>query len=284
MASRRQVRQAAVQLLYARNASPENQGGPELWDLINDRAGLTFDRARVKLIAHYQQGREATAAKLETILIDSAAAILAADPAEKLAKDLKTLAASEKNWAEKCGNLARLTKADTGGWRRDLHKLLDASSKLKKERDALLPKTEAFPPQQHQALKENFEKLDQFDERARMVHFPENYPDQRDLSHLHRFQEEMANLEKEAVVCVDQVESCLEELDPQINEVAANFDISRLSKVDLAILRLAAWEILKLPELDAPVSINEAVDLARSFSGDESASFVNGILDQIAKG
>jgi N utilization substance protein B len=49
-------------------------------------------------------------------------------------------------------------------------------------------------------------------------------------------------------------------------------------------LRLATWEILKDPELDAAVSINEAIELARSFSGEESASFVNGLLDQIAKG
>jgi N utilization substance protein B len=48
-------------------------------------------------------------------------------------------------------------------------------------------------------------------------------------------------------------------------------------------LRLASWEILKVPKLDAAVSINEAIELARSFSGEEAASFVNGILDQIAK-
>ena len=40
---------------------------------------------------------------------------------------------------------------------------------------------------------------------------------------------------------------------------------------------------MKLPELDAAISINEAVDLARSFSGTESASFVNGVLDKISK-
>jgi N utilization substance protein B len=72
-------------------------------------------------------------------------------------------------------------------------------------------------------------------------------------------------------------------LDEAIDKAAVNFDISRFSKVDLAILRLASWEILKVPKLDAAVSINEAIELARSFSGEEAASFVNGILDQIAK-
>jgi transcription antitermination protein NusB len=283
MASRRQVRQAAVQLLYARSASPKDQGGPEFWDLVNDRAGLTFDRARVKILAHFQQGRESTAAKFLSILTDCSAAILAADPTEKLARDLKAHAAAEFNWAESCGNLFRLTKADTGGWRRDLHKLLPEAQTLKKGREALLPKTEPFPPQQHLAIKEIFEKLGEYDERARMVQFPENYSDQRDLDHLHRLSAEMKKLETEVVSRADQVEAAIIELDELIDQTAANFNINRLSKVDLAILRLAAFEILKDPEIDTAVSINEAIDLARSFSGDESASFVNGILDQIAK-
>jgi transcription antitermination factor NusB len=283
MASRRQVRQAAVQLLYARSASPKDQGGPELWDLINDKAAITYDRGRVKVLAHFQQGRDAAVAKLQAILIDCSASILAADPGEKLAKDLKAHAVVEHKWTESCGNLFRLTKADTGDWRRDLYKLLPKSAKLKNHRAAILPLTDSFPPQQYNAFKGVFEKLDNYDDRARMVHFPENYPDQRDLDHLHRLTSEMKNLEKEAVERADQVEASLSELDEAIDKAAVNFDISRFSKVDLAILRLASWEILKVPKLDAAVSINEAIELARSFSGEEAASFVNGILDQIAK-
>ena len=95
MASRRQVREAAVQLLYARAAAPKEQGGPEFWELVNDRNGIVFDKARVKILAHLQQGRTATAAKLQTVLIECSAAILAADPGEKLARDLKALCVAE---------------------------------------------------------------------------------------------------------------------------------------------------------------------------------------------
>lgn len=283
MASRRQVRQAAVQLLYARTASPKEQGGPELWELINDRAGLNYDRARIKILNHLQQGREAAAAKFLSLLTDSATAILAADPSEKLARDLKAHAAAESKWAERCGNLSRLLKADTGGWRRELHSLLPDSDTLRKQREALLPRTEPFPPAQHQALQEISAKLHTYDERVRMVHFPANYPDQRDLDHLHRLSSEMQTLEEEVVKLANQVESSVIEIDELIDQTVDNFDINRLSKVDLAILRLAVWEILKAPEIDTAVSINEAVDLARSFSGEDSASFVNGILDKIAK-
>ncbi|MDB4549818.1 transcription antitermination factor NusB, partial [Akkermansiaceae bacterium] len=94
---------------------------------------------------------------------------------------------------------------------------------------------------------------------------------------------EMKELEKEAIKLADHVEAEVATIDKAIDTASANFDIERISKVDLAILRLAGWEIMKLPELDAAISINEAVDLARSFSGPESASFVNGVLDKISK-
>ena len=94
----------------------------------------------------------------------------------------------------------------------------------------------------------------------------------------------MKALEQEVESQVNAVEEKQQELDQLINDASTNFDISRLSKVDLAILRLATWEIKSLPDLDSAISINEAIDLARSFSGDESATFVNGLLDTIAKG
>jgi len=284
MASRRQVREAAVQLLYARATSPKEQGGPEFWELVNDRNGIIFDKARVKILVHFQQGRVDTATKLQTTLIDCSAAILAADPGEKLARDLKSLCAAEVKWADTIRSLSNLTKADLGGWRRDLVKLLREVGDLKKQRNELLPKTNLFPPLEYNALVKIFAKLDTYDERARMVHFPQNYPEQRDLDHLHRLLAEMKKLEHETVALVDQVEAAHVELDELIDQKAKNFDFSRLSKVDLAILRLASWEILHLPDLDNAISINEAIELARSFSGEEAASFVNGILDQIAKG
>lgn len=283
MASRRQVREAAVQYLYARSASPENQVGSDFWDLVNDQASISYDRARVKVLAHFQQGREAVAAKLQKAYIEDSAAILALDPSEKLARELKAMAITEAQWAETCGNLFRLTKANTGGWRRDLEKLLPESSELRKNRSALLTRLEAFPVLQQKSLTDLFAKLDTYDERVHLVRFPEKHPDQRDLDHLHRLQGEMTTLAEEARELAENVESCAAELDTAIDSAATNFELTRLSKVDHAILRLATWEILKVPDLDAAVSITEAVDLARSFSGEESAPFVNGVLDHIAK-
>jgi len=58
--------------------------------------------------------------------------------------------------------------------------------------------------------------------------------------------------------------------------------LPRLSRVDLNLLRLATFELLERAEIPASVSINEAVDIARRFGGEDSAAFVNGVLDAIA--
>lgn len=283
MASRRQVRQAAVQLLYARSTSPDIGPGPEFWDLINDRGRIGFDRTRVKILAHLQQGREATAGKLDKIFRDHSANLAAVDPAGKTALRFKEIAEKEAAWAESSGNVVRLSKADIGGWRRELETLLPRSGDLKKERDDLLAKLQSLPPLLLKSITQVFGKLDEYDARVHMVRFPGNHPERRELDQLHRMNDEMTALADQARELGEKVEACQNELDAAIGSASENFELSRLGRVDLAILRLATWEILKQPDLDAAISITEAVDLARAFSGEESAAFVNGVLDQIAK-
>ena len=65
----------------------------------------------------------------------------------------------------------------------------------------------------------------------------------------------------------DHVEAEVATIDKAIDTASTNFDIERISKVDLAILRLAGWEIMKLPDLDAAISINEAVIWPARFLG-----------------
>ncbi|MFI3175375.1 MAG: transcription antitermination factor NusB [Bacillota bacterium] len=73
------------------------------------------------------------------------------------------------------------------------------------------------------------------------------------------------------------------EIDEIIDSYAKGWKVDRLSKVDLAILRLAVFELRFFPETPQGVAINEAVELAKKFSGDDAPSFVNGVLGQIIK-
>jgi len=73
------------------------------------------------------------------------------------------------------------------------------------------------------------------------------------------------------------------EIDKKIEAKAANWRLERMAVVDRNILRLAIYE-LGLKDLPGPVVIDEALELARQFSGDESLSFINGVLDAVHRG
>lgn len=81
---------------------------------------------------------------------------------------------------------------------------------------------------------------------------------------------------------VRQTVSNLERIDPLITETAEHWRLSRMAALDRLILRLAIGEFLQ-GQTPRNVVINEALELAKTFSGDESAKFVNGILDAVKK-
>ena len=74
-----------------------------------------------------------------------------------------------------------------------------------------------------------------------------------------------------------------EEIDELINQYAKGWKTTRMNKVDLAILRLAVYEMKWDEEVPVGVAINEAVELAKRFSGGDSPSFINGVLGKIAR-
>ncbi|NVN98494.1 MAG: transcription antitermination factor NusB [Geobacteraceae bacterium] len=73
------------------------------------------------------------------------------------------------------------------------------------------------------------------------------------------------------------------ELDARISEKSPNWSISRMAKIDLSIIRLAAFELIYKADIPKNVTLNEAIEIAKKFGSEESPSFVNGILDEIAR-
>lgn len=72
-----------------------------------------------------------------------------------------------------------------------------------------------------------------------------------------------------------------EQIDERLNGLAKGWSIERMATVDRNLLRLAVYEILYCDDIPDKVSVNEAIELAKSFGGQDSAKFVNGILDQL---
>ena len=80
---------------------------------------------------------------------------------------------------------------------------------------------------------------------------------------------------------VEKIMSRIPELDREIDRVAEGWKTRRMGKVELTILRLAVYEMKDDGEIPAKVAINEAVELAKKFGGDDSPAFVNGILAKL---
>ena len=80
---------------------------------------------------------------------------------------------------------------------------------------------------------------------------------------------------------VTGVKAHLEELDALIRRFSEHWRLERMTLVDRNLLRLAAFELLYQPETPPKVVINEAVELAKKYSTEDSSAFVNGLLDRI---
>ena len=88
------------------------------------------------------------------------------------------------------------------------------------------------------------------------------------------------DLVREIVAGVDAVTPIADEI---IAENAIGWTLARMPVIDLIVLRIAIFELKSRPEVPTAVILNEAVELAKTFSTDESSRFVNGILSTIAK-
>jgi N utilization substance protein B len=86
-----------------------------------------------------------------------------------------------------------------------------------------------------------------------------------------------------ATELVNGVVTTVADIDPVISEAAEHWRIERMNVLDRLILRLAVYEFLHQPETPGRVIINEALELARTFSTDDSVRFINGILDAIRR-
>lgn len=98
------------------------------------------------------------------------------------------------------------------------------------------------------------------------------------------YEENVAKVGKYAKALFEGVDSKKDELDEVINTYSKGWKTNRLPKVNLAILRLAIYEIKYVDDVPQSVAINEAVELAKKYSGEGDYSFINGILGSVAKG
>ena len=81
----------------------------------------------------------------------------------------------------------------------------------------------------------------------------------------------------------NKIQEHLEEIDQLLNEKYTGWKTKRMGRVDLNILRLAVYEMKYDEDVPVKVAINEAVEIGKTFGGEDSASFINGILGKVAR-
>lgn len=92
------------------------------------------------------------------------------------------------------------------------------------------------------------------------------------------------NLDLEYIkVALEEIKTNKEAIDTKIKEQLVNWKLNRISKVNLAILEIAVYEILFKEDIPEKVSINEAIEICKKYSDDKSVAFINGVLDKVYK-
>lgn len=113
--------------------------------------------------------------------------------------------------------------------------------------------------------------------------FTKKVPDKRDLEEFWSIRMEPEEIRSFAEDIFYGTLKHLEEIDKVIGSVSEHWTVERMAAVDRNIIRLATYELLFRPDIPAPVTINEAIEIAKRYSSEDSPSFINGILDRIAK-
>ena len=294
MPSRRQIREAVVQFLYCADL----EGGEDptalrapFWHFVTESDRKTLALATWKSIRHLAKSREDRHDEFLKRL-PTAREALGGDPSlEAPAALLERIAMLENEWASRLHALSNIRRDDDA----DLvtQRFTDGIERLFSiERDLVAARTEFQRTlDDHPELRSKLEpiagslnRLARISERLQQLEHPEDFPEQGDFKKILTSKASIERLRSEADRMVDAVLQLKPQLDEKLNAVIENFAPERIDPIDRAILRLGAWEILHSPDVPNPVAINEAVDLAKEFGTTDSSRFVNGILDQIARG
>lgn len=125
-----------------------------------------------------------------------------------------------------------------------------------------------------------FNPIEEMEEQEQL--FSDDLPESEDLF-MNSDQKRLSEKDADRIrLRYEKIAEKLPEIDKMINEKTLGWDTDRMAKVELTIIRLAVFEIKFDDDIPTGVAINEAVELAKKFGQDGSASFVNGVLAKFA--
>ncbi|MDG2488025.1 MAG: transcription antitermination factor NusB [Roseibacillus sp.] len=284
---RRRMREAVVQFLYALQPSeplPESLD-PSILHLLLESLRDKSTKARAKAILHLQQGRDKHLESFDHILgpLDL---IGSPDPSDDIEPHLKEWREAEERLQEHLEGIrrelngnresARLRESMSGAHQSNRASIAAA--------DAATGSTPTLP-----ALREAQELAVQLKNRIAPLFsrlslaLGNEFTELPELRAVARAEKELAQTSSSIELYYGNLRGHLEKVDKELATVIDNYSPDRLDRVDRAILRLGGYELLFDPSIPNAVAINEAIELARAFGTTDSPSFINGVLDQVAK-
>ena len=285
--SRRRIREAVVQFLYALGPADELPDAPDpaILSLLLESTRDKSTRARARAVVHLQQGREKVIAGLSPLLL-TLEELDPADGADEINRDLKSWSEEEEKLRaylhglrhELNGNkdVTRLRESMEGA-NRSNRAALSAATRV----SATNPHFPALQQLHDEALVLR-EQIAPMGERLSLA-LGDDLTTLPELKSVARTEKDLAHTTSCIESYYHNLRRHLADIDRNLAEVVDNYSPERLDRVDRAILRLGTYELLFDDEVPPAVAINEAIELARAFGTTESPGFVNGVLDRVAR-
>ena len=286
MSKPRNIREAAIQFLYL--ADLEN--GPEasnmqeaFWQMIQESSLKKFNLAKTKAILHVTQGRDDRLNKLNELATDAQAQLATESRTQPLVAALKRLISQEKNLSKEIEALTLVVQNKKTEAVPDqlIRAVIDANEALIQTRSAWNEQLSSLPDckMNMEALNASISHLERASQRLASMEDPN--ASMHAFAHLHSSSAELESFRQETQKLVSRILLHKEEIDHMLAGVIENYTPQRVDPVDRAILRLAAFELKISDDIPRAVAINEAIEIAKKYGTNDSARFINGVLDAL---
>lgn len=291
MLSRNQIRQAALQYLYAASQSPETGEEQEdgIWDILMEPFRADFCKLKAKAVSGHLTRDYPDKLRLFITRARETADKLQQDPLTLAVRDqLQDLLVKEGEFNASLLQLKKTLHEDPANDKRMLSAACEAAQELNttliRMRQRLLDSLRDFPAYGNlwAPLISSCGKLQEINGRIDLLIHPEKTPSMVEVKKVVDAGRDADELYRETKTLGEEILGRRDELDAAINATLENYSPERISSIDRAILRLGAYELLHRKELPSPIIISEAIRLAERFSSTESPRFINGVLAGIS--
>ena len=286
MLKRRNIREAAIQFLYLADL----EDGPEaasmeeaFWQMIQESSLKKLNSAKAKAILHVAQGRDGRILKLNQLASVIQPELTAGSSTKDVIAPLKELVTQENELSRQIEALKSFlqNKSDNPIPDQMIQDVMDVNHSLIQTRLAW-DKTSSDHPDwavKLEAINATIAHLTRSSQRVASIDDPDSTI--VDFAHLRTSSSELSTFRKETQGLVAHVLQHKEEIDASLAGVIENYAPQRVDPVDRAILRLATYELRMADDIPRAVTINEAIEIAKKFGTNESARFINGVLDAL---